>query len=201
MTSFKCVAVGRFLSRLHEDIHRLASPFSISPMNATRLSTSAPINGKHVSLKMNDEIAVVTIDSPDAKVNSLSKEVMEEMAEVLQKLWNDDAVKGGVLISGKPGCFIAGADIKMLQGCKTKEEAASISSSGQMLLDKVAASPKPIVAAIKGSCMGGGLEVALACQYRLAVKDKTTTLSLPEVMLGNIDTFVTNSVVAVHYVS
>jgi len=162
----------------------LGSPFSLSPLGTMRLSTSASLDGKHVNLNIHDEIAVLTIDSPEAKVNSLGREVMEEMADLLEKFWSDDAIKGGVLISGKPGCFIAGADIKMLQACSTNEEAASISSNGQILLDKVAASPKPIVAAIKGSCMGGGLEVALACQYRLAVKDRTTTLALPEVMLG-----------------
>ena len=137
-----------------------------------------------MTVKRDGEVAVVTLDTPDSKVNSLNVEVQKELSEAFHEMWHNDEVKAGVIISGKPSCFIAGADIKMLQSCQSGAEIAALSAAGQDLLNKLAASPKPVVAAIKGSCLGGGLEVALACQYRLAVKDKKTTLALPEVMLG-----------------
>lgn len=202
MASFK--HVGRFLQRFHGDAHRLTTLSSLRlsstvaqpatkhapaseeyapwPHNLSN-SVSSPAT-KNVSVRVEDGIAIVTLDDPNAKVNSLSMQVQKELSEAMQSVWNNDAVKGGVLISGKPGCFIAGADIKMLQACKTASEVEALSAAGQELLNKVAASPKPIVAAIKGSCLGGGLEVALACQYRLAVMDKKTVMALPEVMLG-----------------
>lgn len=72
----------------------------------------------------------------------------------------------------------------MLQACKTKEEASNLARGGQQMLFGIEGSKKPIIAAINGSCMGGGLEVALACHYRVAVNAKKTVLALPEVMLG-----------------
>ncbi|CAG0913196.1 unnamed protein product, partial [Notodromas monacha] len=118
------------------------------------------------------------------KVNTLNRETMQELSQRMQELKNDDSVKSVVLMSGKPKCFIAGADIKMLAQCKTAEEAAKISSDGQVQLQQIEDSSKPVIAAIFGSCLGGGLEVALACKYRIGMKDPSTTIGLPEVMLG-----------------
>lgn len=84
---------------------------------------------------------------------------MSEMQQALNKIQSDNTIDGAVLISGKPGCFIAGADIKMLDKCKTKEEFKKVSQSGQNILAAIEKSPKPFVAAIQGSCLGGGLEV------------------------------------------
>jgi len=183
MASIQRVLAGRgLLHKFNDHAHKLTCPLTSS--RHQQLSTSSLLLGKHVTVEHHDEIAVVKLDTPDAKVNSLSVEVQQELSDAMHDLWQNDAVKGGVLISGKPSCFIAGADIKMLQACKSGAEIAALSAGGQDLLNKVAASPKPIVAAVKGSCMGGGLEVALACQYRIAVKDKKTVLALPEVMLG-----------------
>ncbi|KAG8241893.1 hypothetical protein J6590_076580 [Homalodisca vitripennis] len=112
------------------------------------------------------------------------KEVMKELQEAVDSVQRNPSVRAAVLISGKPGCFIAGADIGMLESCKTYEEVHQISREGQQILNRLESSSKPVVAAIMGSCLGGGLEVALACHYRVAVKDKKTALGLPEVMLG-----------------
>ncbi|XP_075213578.1 monolysocardiolipin acyltransferase Mtpalpha [Lycorma delicatula] len=139
---------------------------------------------KHIKSKIVDNVYVITLDSPNSKVNSLNKEVMEELKSELEIFRNSSSVKSAVLISGKPGCFIAGADIGMLAACKTYDEVRTISLEGQKMLDDVEKMEKPIVAAIMGSCLGGGLETALACHYRVAVKDKKTALGLPEVMLG-----------------
>ena len=72
----------------------------------------------------------------------------------------------------------------MLQAAKTAEEVQQISENGHAILKEIADSKIPVVAAIMGPCLGGGLEVALACHYRVAVKNKRTVLGLPEVMLG-----------------
>lgn len=127
---------------------------------------------------------MITIDSPGVKVNTLNQEVMNEIAPILQEIEQNSAVSSAVLISGKPGCFIAGADITMIQKCKVPNDGYELTKEGQKILNKIATSTKPIVAAIQGSCLGGGLEVALACQYRVATNDKKTGLGLPEVMLG-----------------
>lgn len=139
---------------------------------------------KHTRTKIVNDVAVITLDSPNVKVNSLNAEVVSELESAINKVRDDPALRAAVLISGKPGCFIAGADISMLEKCKTREEVREISQSGQRILKGVETMKKPVVAAIMGACLGGGLEVALACHYRIAVKEKKTALGLPEVMLG-----------------
>jgi len=146
--------------------------------------TSRCLRNDHVTMEVKNGVAVVRLNSINAKVNTLSEGVMKEFEQALNEISSNGAISSAVLISKKPGSFIAGADITMLERCKTKEEATTLSHECQKILDKVERSPKPIVAAIYGSCLGGGLEVALACQYRIAVNDKKTVIGLPEVMLG-----------------
>ncbi|XP_072045932.1 trifunctional enzyme subunit alpha, mitochondrial-like isoform X1 [Amphiura filiformis] len=149
------------------------------------LSASSALEARsHINYDVKDDVAVVRMNSPNSKVNALSMEFNAEIKEVMEELWTNDAVKSVVLISGKPGCFIAGADINMLAACKTAEEIETLARDGHELLMKVEQSSKPVVAAIMGTCMGGGLEVALSCQYRIATADSKTVLSTPEVLLG-----------------
>ncbi|CAD7671302.1 unnamed protein product [Nyctereutes procyonoides] len=101
----------------------------------------------------------------------------------MNEIWASDQIRSAVLISMKPGCFIAGADINMLASCKTHEEITQISQEGQRMFEKLEKSRKPIVAAISGACLGGGLELAISCQYRIATKDRKTVLGAPEVLL------------------
>lgn len=129
-------------------------------------------------------MAVIRINSPNSKVNTLNKEVQSEFVEVMNEIWANDQIRSAVLISSKPGCFVAGADINMLASCTTPQEAKRISQEGQKMFEKLEKSPKPVVAAISGSCLGGGLELAIACQYRIATKDRKTVLGVPEVLLG-----------------
>lgn len=86
---------------------------------------------------------------------------MHEMIAALKKVSSEPNVLGSVIISGKPGCFIAGADINMLASLKTAEEVTQLSKECQQVLFGIENSPKPIVAAIQGSCLGGGLEVSV----------------------------------------
>ncbi|XP_051511643.1 hydroxyacyl-CoA dehydrogenase trifunctional multienzyme complex subunit alpha a isoform X1 [Myxocyprinus asiaticus] len=146
--------------------------------------SSAVLARSHVSYEVKDSVAVVRINDPNSKVNTLSRQMQAEMTEVMREIWGNSAVKSAVLISRKPGCFIAGADINMIQACKTAEEVTWLSQEGQKMFEQIEKSPIPIVAAINGSCLGGGLEFALACQYRVATKSKKTILGTPEVMLG-----------------
>ncbi|KAA0195487.1 hypothetical protein HAZT_HAZT010268 [Hyalella azteca] len=135
-----------------------------------------------MQLTKKDGIAVIYLDQP-GKVNVLNEETMVSVVKYMTEIETSPDIKAAVLISKKPGCFIAGADITMLDKVKTAADGAAIAAEGQSIMDRIEKSPKPIVAAIMGSCLGGGLEVAMACHYRVAVKDKSS-LGLPEVMLG-----------------
>lgn len=95
-----------------------------------------------------------------------------------------DGVKSIVLYSDKPGNFVAGADITMLDGAKSAKEASEMAAGGQDMLNEIAHSRKPVVAAINGACMGLGAELSLACHWRIATNSAKTVISLPEVKLG-----------------
>lgn len=90
---------------------------------------------------------------------------MNELHANLNKANQDSSIKGSVIISGKPNCFIAGADIFMLQACRTTEEVHKISQDAQKMLMEVERSTKPVVAAIMGACLGGGLEVSYLINF------------------------------------
>ncbi len=131
-----------------------------------------------------DGIAVATIDVPGESQNTLKAEFVAEATALLDRLEQDADVRGVVLISGKPGSFVAGADINMLQACRTAAEATELSKTGQRFFDRLEAFKAPVVAAIDGACLGGGLELALACHGRVCTDNPKTALGLPEVMLG-----------------
>ncbi|KAF5913008.1 hypothetical protein HPG69_008959 [Diceros bicornis minor] len=124
----------------------------------TFTGSSALLTRTHVNYGVKGDVAVVRINSPNSKVNTLNKELQSEFTEVMNEIWASDQIRSAILISSKPGCFIAGADINMLAACKTHQELMQISQEGQRLFEKLEKSTKPIVAAISGSCLGGGLE-------------------------------------------
>ena len=131
-----------------------------------------------------DGIAVVTLDKPDAPVNVISQSVKDEVYAMLTALERDAHVRAVAFFSGKPDNFIAGADIEEFVKLKTQEEAEQLSRDGQAMLDRVAAFAKPIAVGIHGACLGGGLEFALACHYRVATDHPKTQIGLPEIQLG-----------------
>jgi 3-hydroxyacyl-CoA dehydrogenase/enoyl-CoA hydratase/3-hydroxybutyryl-CoA epimerase len=131
-------------------------------------------------------IAVVTFDLPGSPVNKLSDAVKVEFEALLIRLRDDAGIRAAVLISGKPDSFIAGADIDEFTSLTTESAAERLSFEGQEMVNRVEALPKPVVAAINGACLGGGLELALACHYRIATDSPRTQLGLPEVQLGLI---------------
>ena len=131
-------------------------------------------------------IAVLTFDLPGEPVNKLNAAVKTELEALLGRLREDSLTRAVVLISGKADTFIAGADIEEFTAIGTQTEAERLSFEGQETVSRLETFHKPIVAAIDGACLGGGLEVALACHYRIATDNPKTVLGLPEVQLGLI---------------
>ncbi len=125
----------------------------------------------------------VTLDKAGATTNTLSGEVLEEFDQVLDQAASSAPV-GMVIRSGKPTGFIAGADIEEFLEINNGADALRMVKRGWDAFNKLEGLPFPTVALIDGFCMGGGLELALACRYRVAVEDPRTRMALPEVMLG-----------------
>jgi 3-hydroxyacyl-CoA dehydrogenase/enoyl-CoA hydratase/carnithine racemase len=135
-------------------------------------------------IKRNDGVAILRFDTPDSPVNILSSRFFADFARHLEAIARDPDLRACVLSSAKPDSFIAGADLDEVLAMTLPTQAAAFSREGHALLDRIAQSSKPFVAAIHGPALGGGLEVALACHYRLASDDPKTVLALPEVQLG-----------------
>ncbi|HEX9795148.1 MAG TPA: 3-hydroxyacyl-CoA dehydrogenase NAD-binding domain-containing protein [Planctomycetota bacterium] len=133
-----------------------------------------------------DGIAMVWLDLPGSPVNVLSLELVAEFERVFEPLLADPAVLAVVLASGKKDSFIVGADLKGFARMTRAEEAEELSRRGNAMLQRLAGQPKPVVAAIHGTALGGGLEVALGCHYLLASDHPSTVLALPETQLGVI---------------
>jgi|18_taG_2_1085343.scaffolds.fasta_scaffold00004_10 3-hydroxyacyl-CoA dehydrogenase/enoyl-CoA hydratase/3-hydroxybutyryl-CoA epimerase len=138
----------------------------------------------YLNITKKENVAVITLNQPGEKVNTLNEAMMDQFANFLDDLESDVSLKGAVLISGKKNNFIAGADIEMFKARETAEEIEQLSLGGHKILNRVESSSKPIVVAIHGSCMGGGLELSLACHYRIASGHSKTIMALPEVKLG-----------------
>ncbi len=133
---------------------------------------------------LQDGIAVLSLDVPDRPVNVISRAVKDEFNATFERLATERDVQAVALFSGKPDSFIAGADIEDFLKLSSAAEAERLSAEGQEMLSRVAAFPKPVVVGIHGACLGGGLELALACTYRVATDHRKTQLGLPEVQLG-----------------
>ncbi len=130
-----------------------------------------------------DHILWLTFDRQGASVNSMSREVFNELDTILDTI-KQDQPRGVIIQSGKQKGFIAGADITQFTDLKTTDEAFELIRQAQLVLDKLEALPMPTVAMINGFCLGGGLELALACRYRVVLEDAGTLIGLPEVKLG-----------------
>ena len=130
-----------------------------------------------------DNIAWLVFDRAGSTTNTLSTEVLAELDRVLDDI-RDRKPRALVIRSGKDSGFIAGADIEEFLDVKTAEDAKRMIRGGWDPFNKLEALPFPTVALINGFCMGGGLELALACRYRVAVDQPGTRMALPEVMLG-----------------
>ncbi|GAA4357442.1 fatty acid oxidation complex subunit alpha FadJ [Kangiella marina] len=131
-----------------------------------------------------DGIAIIAIDLPGESQNVLKMEFIEELEPVIEQIKTDSSVKGLIIKSGKPGSFIAGADITMFGKMNTADDAEQLSAQGHQFFNTLEKLNKPVVAAIHGACLGGGLELALCCGGRVISDSPKTKLGLPEVQLG-----------------
>ena len=140
-----------------------------------------------VRLEMHDGIAVVTLDAVDDKLNILNAGMLAALERTARDLASRRELTAVVVISGKHGGFIAGADIHQIKGVTDAGTGEQLAREGQRIFSLWAALPFPVVAALHGHCLGGGAEFALACHYRIATAD--ATVGLPEVRLGILPGF------------
>jgi enoyl-CoA hydratase/carnithine racemase len=136
---------------------------------------------KTIEVDLRDGVAVFTMNNPP--VNQLSKHFVIELVEAITEAYSDDDVKALVL-TGTGKNFIAGADITQIKDVKTKEELSSGLKENMKFINSIETGPKPMIAAINGNCLGGGLEIAQVCHYRVAVSG--VNLGQPEVQIGLI---------------
>ena len=134
--------------------------------------------------KRDDGVAILTMDVPNESMNTLKQAFGEEITQMLDDIEADNAIKGVVVTSGKPTSFVAGADITMLAACESAKDAETLSAGGQDVFNRIEKMRPTFVAAIHGPALGGGLELALACHYRVCSDASITQLGLPEVQLG-----------------
>lgn len=134
--------------------------------------------------EVSDGIALITICNPP--LNSLPGELLKELANCINELIHNPQVKV-IIITGTGKSFATGADINEMGQVKSAEEAADISKLGQSVLTKIEQCPKPVIAAIHGFCLGGGLELALSCHLRFA--SEKSIFGMPEIQIGLIPAF------------
>ncbi|WP_434300739.1 fatty acid oxidation complex subunit alpha FadJ [Corallococcus exiguus] len=139
-----------------------------------------------LSYDVTNGVAVITVDQPGAPVNTLSPDVGAAFSDLLLQAERDPEVKAVVFISGKKDNFVAGANIDFLQTIKSPADVEAISRAAHTEFDRLEAFSKPVVAAIHGACLGGGLEWALACHYRIVTDSPKSVVGLPETQLGLI---------------
>jgi len=152
-----------------------------------------------LTFDVQDGVAILTIDLPGASMNVINGQLMDELEAAVDKVLADEAIKGAVITSGKPGAFVAGADLNMLGGDAAADATLEQKFEGAFRLNKIlrkletggipkkqlaTSGTKPFACAVNGLALGGGLEIALACHYRVVADDPKLQLGLPEVQVG-----------------
>ncbi len=135
--------------------------------------------GSMLSCNVDGAVATLLINRPPA--NTLTPELLAELSAAVDQLVKDDAVKV-VVLTGTGRFFIAGADIRLLASISSSREGETIALQGQAIMNQIEALEKPVIAAINGACLGGGLELAMCCHIRLAAEG--SRLGQPEINLG-----------------
>src|SRR4051812_27841381 len=135
-------------------------------------------------LVRDDGICILTFDRPASSANIFDRRALIELGEELDSIAADSQIKGLVLTSAKRSIFIAGADIKAMSENASPEDIRKLVELGQDVMNRLAALPIPTAAAIHGAAVGGGYELCLACDFRVASTDKATKIGLPETLLG-----------------
>ena len=166
-----------------EHDHSSSSARELLPVVARELA-SAPDRARNIRREItDDQICVLTFDRPDSCANVFDRATMSELNEHLDFIVGQPRLRGVVLVSDKPAIFIAGADLHALASLPPVE-LHSLIDFGQATFNRLAALAVPTVAAIHGACVGGGYELCLACDYRVASPERATQIGLPETQLG-----------------
>lgn len=134
-----------------------------------------------------ERIAWAIFDREGESANALGRRPLEELGQIIERVEagaRDKAIRGLVIMSGKEKSFIVGADIREFADIKTEEQVIAALKPVNEMLDRIEKLSVPVVAAIHGACVGGGLELVLACHYRIATRDDSTRVGFPEVKLG-----------------
>ncbi len=129
-------------------------------------------------------VGVILFDNSTLDVNLLSEEVLLELEHLLEEISQNSELKIVLFKSAKKGIFIAGADIKEIKALDTREKALDKVRQGRRILSFIATLKVPTLAVIDGAALGGGFELALACDFRLTTENPKTKIGLPEVSLG-----------------
>ncbi len=131
-----------------------------------------------------DGVCILSFDRPNSGANIFDRAAMDSLREQLDAIENDSSIKGVVVTSAKKSIFIAGADLQTLLRQAQTGELRGFIAEGQQVFNRLAALKVPTVAAIHGACAGGGYEITLACDHRVASSDPATRIGLPETTLG-----------------
>lgn len=142
-----------------------------------------------ISYKVENKIGIIEFDQEDSKVNVLTSEILKQFDKVLDEVKGDNTLEAVVIVSAKKDVFIAGADIKEIEGITEPRDGEEKSRAGQEILNKLEDLPVPSIAVIDGVALGGGCELALACSYRVATFNDKVNIGVPEVNLGILPGF------------
>jgi 3-hydroxyacyl-CoA dehydrogenase/enoyl-CoA hydratase/3-hydroxybutyryl-CoA epimerase len=131
-----------------------------------------------------DGICIITLDRPNSSANIFDRETLEELKTEFERIASAPQIRGVILISAKNSIFVAGADLNLMNEKASAADVEQLIALGQDVMNRLAALTIPTVAAVHGAAVGGGYEICLACDYRVASPDKATKLGLPEINLG-----------------
>jgi 3-hydroxyacyl-CoA dehydrogenase/enoyl-CoA hydratase/3-hydroxybutyryl-CoA epimerase len=148
------------------------------------IAMPATATSSMIQRKIDNGICVLTFDRPDSGANIFDAATLNELDEHVDLVEKDASIRGLIITSAKKSIFIAGADLKTLLQQAQSGELRDFIAEGQRIFNRIAALRVPTVAAIHGACAGGGYEITLACDYRVASDDPSTRIGLPETTLG-----------------
>ncbi|MFW5688180.1 MAG: 3-hydroxyacyl-CoA dehydrogenase NAD-binding domain-containing protein [Spirochaetota bacterium] len=151
--------------------------------------TTAAQGTAPVTFSRRDSVGAITFDAPGEKLNVLRSGVVEALGRALDEAEAASDLDVLLVKSAKPDCFIAGADLREIVGITNEDEAREKARTGQEMIARLARLRVPTVALVNGTCLGGGLELALACDYRVTTDNEKTSLGLPETSLGIVPGF------------
>src|SRR5205814_1148283 len=163
----------------------ISSPLGIARKRAKIVSMPAVATGPTIRREIGDDhVCLLVFDRPESGANIFDAATLDELNEHLDSVENDASLRGLIIASAKKSIFVAGADLKtLLQQAQSGDMRAFI-AHGQRVLNRLATLKIPTCAAIHGACAGGGYEITLACDYRIASDDPATRIGLPETTLG-----------------